>query len=352
MSIFKNVLLITNYEQDHQEYMVWSGLHALGINVVDFPYKKSYHGLIDDEYILDDGKRGWTAPSDYALPRKGERYDFERIVDEWDNFDAVIMGNVRTHGRKAASSLRNRLGERWTQPFVIVEGEDYSDIRWDVIKELHPQMYFKREYLKNTPIRYPHDLGYWPPILPCPFSAITDTIPKVNEDEKVYSLFSVHGDTHELRKEVTRRLLDMNIPSSYIWINADFFFKKNNPYANDVVTPTRLNYQEYLEHVAKSRIGVSVRGWGRDTLRRWEIPLFNTLLFTHDIGLEIPNDFKDGETAVFFNSDLSDLEDKVRCYMEDEQLCKKIAKAGKEHLYRYHTAEKRVEYMLDKILGK
>ena len=338
------VLFLTHPELDHLEYHIFDGLcRVLGDeNVITYPLKKIYYGEVADDYILDTGDRGYTAPPEYILPRKLIHLDLDEIIATIDDFDFVIS-SPRTYARKALKVLRPHI----TQPLALLDGEDGDGILWNFVNEFKPDIYFKREYLRDNESMY---LVLDIPIVPCPFAAVDNTAPKIDDTQKEYSVFSVHGNTHKMREEVTKLLLEMNIPKSYIWINADFYFSKFNPYTEEERERiTRLGYYEYLKMIAKSKIGVSVRGWGRDTLRRFEIPLYETLLFTHDIGIETPHPFVDGKTCVMFKNDLSDLKEKLEYYLEDENERIRIARGGHKHLLKYHTTEKRARYLLETL---
>jgi spore maturation protein CgeB len=61
----------------------------------------------------------------------------------------------------------------------------------------------------------------------------------------------------------------------------------------------------------------------------------------------IPDDFQPGRHAVYCKPDLSDLAALVRRYLDDEPARAAIAAAGREHVLRHHTCERRAEYFLD-----
>jgi len=350
----KKVLFLCHPEMDYLQYMIFDGLsRVLGDeNVITFPYNPTYYGEIADSYILDDGKRGFTVPNESILHRKKIVKTEEEIKKEIDSFDFVIS-STRTYARKALNILRPLI----SQPIAFLDGEDGDDVKWDLVQKYRPDYYFKREYLMEQQSEYP--TAHQPPIIPCPFAAVDNTIPIVDDTEKEYSVFLVHGFTHIMRDTATKLLLEMNPPNSYIWINTDYTRDGYNPYCNKehfskaseeiLKRYSRLSYSEYLKMIAKSKIGVAVRGWGRDTLRRWEIPMYETLLFTHDIGLVEPHPFEDGKTCVMFKNDFSDFKEKIQYYLENENERIKIARAGKEHLYKYHTTEKRAAYILETI---
>jgi hypothetical protein len=175
------------------------------------------------------------------------------------------------------------------------------------------------------------------------FSSAIDSFPETNDQEKEYSIFCCLGSTWPFRRELSERLIELDYPNSYVSLDSEIrgdFQEHNKP---------RLSYKDYLEKIAKSKIAFAVRGHGRDTVRYWEIAGYETLMFICDPGLVIPNDFEDGKTAVFFKEDLSDLKDKVDYYLNKDEERIRIAKAGKEHLRRFHTNEARARYFMDAL---
>jgi hypothetical protein len=61
----------------------------------------------------------------------------------------------------------------------------------------------------------------------------------------------------------------------------------------------RLSWFEYMDVIARSRIGVSVRGGGFDTYRYWEVPAAGALLLSETPRIVIPGNFEADEEAVF-----------------------------------------------------
>lgn len=339
------VLFLTHPELDHLEYHIFDGLCRIcgDENIVSYPLKRICYGEVADDYVLDSGQKGFTSPPEYILPRKKVEMSLEDIITNIDDFDFVIS-SPRTYATEALKVLRSYI----TQPLAILDGEDFDDLRWDIIEEFKPNIYFKREYVRDKSNTYAL-AGI--PVLPCPFAAVDNTKPDINNDEKEISVFSVHGNTHPMRVSVTELLCKMNIPDNFVYIDINDYTCTWDIEPSQIISlsGTRLQYQNYLEKIAKSKISVSVRGWGRDSLRRFEIPLYETLLFTHDIGTVIPYPFEDGKTCVMFKNDLSDFKEKLEYYLEDENERIRIAKAGNKHLYKYHTTEARAKYVLGKM---
>jgi len=96
----------------------------------------------------------------------------------------------------------------------------------------------------------------------------------------------------------------------------------------------------------RSKIAVSVRGAGTDTFRYWEIPYHGALLASSRPPTLIPDNFVDGESAVFFDEP-EELVVKVRTLLADEPRLSRIAAAGKKLCHEKHTAAARARYILE-----
>ena len=97
--------------------------------------------------------------------------------------------------------------------------------------------------------------------------------------------------------------------------------------------------------LGNSRIGLNIFGFGFDTVRYWEIPAHGAMLLAERLPIDIPHNFVDGESAVFFD-DLSDIEQKLAYYMEHLDEAAAIAARGHTHFMKYHTASARARQML------
>ena len=99
--------------------------------------------------------------------------------------------------------------------------------------------------------------------------------------------------------------------------------------------------------MGRSKIALSLRGGGFDTLRYWEIVASKTLLVSEWPDIAIPHNFEHGKHAVFCRPDLSDLMEVVRYYVQHDEEREAITANGYAHLLKYQTCEQRAEYFLD-----
>ena len=100
--------------------------------------------------------------------------------------------------------------------------------------------------------------------------------------------------------------------------------------------------------MARSNIGLSFRGVGYDTGRYWEVPMLGKCLMAQRTPLWIPNDFVDGESALFFSS-IVEMREKFKKYYTKSDEWMEIARNGQKKFLKFHTPEKRVSYLLDVI---
>jgi hypothetical protein len=118
--------------------------------------------------------------------------------------------------------------------------------------------------------------------------------------------------------------------------------QKEMPDEKMVISPGNLKRDSFYDMLSHSKASISLRGYGMDTFRYWEIPSFGSLLMSPDIPLLIPNNFKDGESAIFFKSK-EELKQKFIKYVVKSDEWKEIAKTGYEHHKKYHIPKERVK---------
>ena len=197
---------------------------------------------------------------------------------------------------------------------AILDGEDTVVIRMDYLKEA--MVYFKREF---TPKRdYPSH------VCPLPFAAIREPVPPPAPRSGFF--FRGHYKTHRVRGMLAARLAKMGykVPEG------------NVPKA------------EYNRALASSLIGISVRGWGWDTYRYWEIPYFGCCLLSERLGIIVPENFVEDQEAVFF-SDMDEFEAKLRGLLADPARAAAIAARGHKACLARHMPINRARTVLDAL---
>lgn len=352
------ILYISDPEPDMGSAQLYMGLWQLlgEENVVDFPYKNAYHGkyeLLEGvdivTYMKDNptrivaGKNSGYFP--WQIPSNSIEYHYNEIVDMIKNdiFNLVLMP-VRYVATYYLRRLINDCGSRMP-PVIICDFEDSSTFRFDIVAEFDPyikimtkssyhptfhneQQSAKQNYEKY--IVYPTQMSS--PLIDNPVFQLDD-----KEENKLIDITARMALTRPPRKTVVESLQEMG------------------KYHNKTVIAELTSgcpYPQYIQDIVRSKIAVAMRGHGPIGVsnKTWEIPSYNTLML-----LETPNSvyeypFEDGKTCIHFNAEIKDdVVHKALFWlnndMENER--RKIAKAGNEHLKKYHTCKKRSERLLE-----
>ena len=110
----------------------------------------------------------------------------------------------------------------------------------------------------------------------------------------------------------------------------------------------RYSQEEYRAAIRNARVGLSIFGFGYDTVRYWELPAHGVMLLAERPPIRIPHNFVDGESALFFD-DLPELEERLADALAHPQECAEIARAGAAHFRKYHTASARARQLLGRL---
>ncbi len=310
------VLIITHEQSDYGLDTLYDGLcTVLGSDkVVEFPWKPTLHGRSPE--------KTYGYPCLFNHP--GEPMTLEDVCRQLEEgyFDFVfVVDTLRTLGPAMLTPLMEALGDT---PLFIVDTWDESGDYYGVILE-HigrgaAQGYFKREMLTCG--------GYVPNTYPLPFAYPDSLIPD-----------GIDGARREAVFWAGKRLCGLR--SLYLdHLETAFGMRFEKTY----------NQNEYVQALHRARIGLNFFGLGFDTVRYWELPAHGCMLFSERPPIRIPHNFRDGESGVFFD-DLADFERKLRYYLAHPDEVRVIARAGHEHLKRYHTASARARQLLGRIQG-
>lgn len=235
------------------------------------------------------------------------------FFSEPNSFSILEADMLVVSNRSGAEVARGWITQTGRRAVAILDGEDDIRVREDL--RAFSKVYFKREYLKGQP--------YPPNVRPLPFAALpeepTDRVPI---ERTVF--FMGHYADHPVRKKIGDRLAKMGFPiANATWPKAD-----------------------YNRALRGSMIGVSVRGWGWDTYRYWEIPYFGACLLSEQMAIEIPGNFKDGEEAVFY-TDENDMELKLGKLLAEPERAKEIGARGRAVCLERHMSIHRAKTVLE-----
>jgi len=249
----------------------------------------------------------------------GAPVDLERVLAQLRSgaFDLVLFGDAELNLDK--KEVR-RIGEAAARvPLCIVDQrDDPKDNRAAILERLGRASafaYFKRELLTCV------DFG--PRTFPLPFAYPDARLPADLKPDRPSGVFWAGHRLSGLRG----LYLD--------WIERRLELRFDNKYSQD----------DYARAIAQSRIGLCFFGFGFDTVRYWELPAHGCMLLAERLPIQIPHNFRDGESGVFFD-DVHDLEHKLSHYLKHTDEAEAVAARGRDHLLRYHTASARARQFL------
>lgn len=278
-------------------------------NVIDFPYKPFLHGA------LPDTLRNYPCTFD----RPGFHMSFEQVVDELNGgcFDFVLYGDCEMSlPRETAQALVQ--AARQVPIFLIDALDECIDVRGLVAEYIGLDLfagYFKREMIAA--------FDYGPHVFPMPFAYPDDRVAGDISGQRTRTVFWAGHRMSSLRRVYLERMEAM--------LGTRF--------------DEKLSQEAYLQALRETQIGINCFGYGFDTVRYWELPAQGCLLLSERLPIHIPHNFRDKESAVFFD-DLPDLEKKLTYYLAHPEETAVIAAAGHAHLRRYHTGSARARQLL------
>lgn len=330
------VLYLNHPEADYAGYGLYAGLcQVLGADrVIDFPSKRSYHGEIHlypspypsrwppEEGTVQAG--GHTEPFEYAVPTDTRAHDETEIRQMLAQgaFDLTVCEGPRKTVLSWLAALRGQLPR-----IVLLDGEDYADIHADLIDQHAIGLYLKRELFPGRPQR----VGACD-VKPFPFS--TCLLERPAEGERDIDVHCAVGDTNPKRAQV-RAAVERLGQAGYRVSTADT--RREFPAGGW--------WRPYVERLARSKIVVAPRGWGQDTLRRWDAPAAGALLLQERLEIIDPCPLIDGVHKVDYRPDGTDFEETLRHWLGADEARQKVARAGQDLVFLHHTAAARARQL-------
>jgi hypothetical protein len=394
----KKILYLEHPQADLNAYNIYKGLcELLGEeNVIDFPRKRVYraeYDVFDSPYLSmlrlehtsnkslpygippfapgEDIISGWPdvripveeAPWTWGhfvpkrfkyqggypligLSTKDRDHSEDDIIRMLKNNEIAFIVLSTSHRvcTIALARLRDRLGGlNKLPPIIYTDNGERDELNEHWAHVFNPTIIFKCTLTESTKDSLFKKYG-WRHVYPLPnsnfmlgqnFSEHFNTEPSFYDSIKKYDVFYQflsHVDRENVMSAMERVCLKNNY-TSYLK-TGDYF--------------------QYLQTLSQSKIVVTKSGVCKETLRYWDINMFETMMLCDNtMGAIHPNPFEHEKSAVFYNSDSSslenDLNDRCKFYLEHDSERIKIAQAGMEHLRKYHTNRARAEWMLSVI---
>jgi len=334
------ILYVDHPEPDFMATLTYLGLcQVLGPeNVIDWPYKDSYHGETYRGPIPYDPPhdQGVCAPYEWMPAQPGTRWKDEEVFDRLGDFDLVVLASPRKYGMAALDRL---LAVGRPKRLVMTDGEDYTTVRWDCIERFRPSVYFKLSSVPNAVEVYHGEkarmLGHVR-VLPYPMcSALSD----VAKREKTVDVAFIGGGSWRIHRTEGA---PMGPPDRERLVER---LRKEFTSLDTQARP----YLQYIEALASARIAVCVGGHGIEPLRTLEIlSCPETLLARERIPVVSPWPFVEEKHCVGWNGwDFEELIAKLRYYLEHEDQRLQIARSGNDLLKAHYTCRARAAYLLE-----
>ena len=324
----KIIAITPNNKFDAVAPVVIEGLNDLGHEVIASDHGNSVRNVYSDEEIIEHskdadyifviwGKVRGNNPPKYYLLEKMNRPDITAYIDgsEWTCTGRPDTDRMGPHpwipGKKINIQMLESLfdsrrckGEPW------INEDMFGYCRW----------YFKRECYREDA-----DMGIIPFNIGCLNKYFGDFNHPVDKDIDVFCSFG-HLNTG-LRFQTTE------------------ICKELRDEGYNVVFSSNMNYQDYLETIARSKIAISAWGAGNSCMRLWEIMANKTCCFRQKTEILFPDEPIDGEHCVVYSSE-EEFEKKIREYLKRPDECVRIGVNGYKHTLSHHTGKARVEKML------
>ncbi len=340
------ILFICSRESDYLQDLSFAGLsEVLGPSVLaEFPPHWQFHRR---------RKSFWTPRAAYP---KNIGYRSEASLNwdrhSWESAARALERNeyrlvVLASAKPDALASMESVFEHIRVPWVFIDGGDRADVGGDfrriggdaafetfqrLCARRKPALVFKRELALGDASNG---------LYPLPFSASALQVPLLDpKSDKKYDVAFWAVESSETRRAAFRLL------------KGRYDCDRNGSVSGQTFRNYSLKEGAYFAALNQTRISLSFRGEGFDTLRFWEVPMCGSLLLSESPVIQIPHPFSHGRNALFCKNDLSDLTELIDRYLPRPEEAAQIAAEGQAHLLKYHTHRRRAEYMLEVLESK
>jgi len=337
------VLYLDHPEADYLSAIVFIGLcEELGPeNVVDFPFQPHFHGgTWRGPVPYGPGGsmiEGVCGPYAWMPAWPGRAWTEDEVVEKVDEFDLVVLASPRSYNVPCLRKLIERVGRSSIKRLVMLDGEDYTAIRWDLANEFHPDAYFKTSMVPTPLDLYPQHERCCP-VLPCP---LTTSFGFVSARKKTVDVCFLGGSNwFGTRRE---GVVEDRVP---VKPAIEAAIRERLPNAN--VVTGQVPYSEYQDLLASSRVAVCVSGHGLEGMRTYEaMGCPDTLVLREGLDQITPWPILDGVHCLTYSSH-EEIAELCSEALKDRVRATKIARAGNGLVWDYYTPRARAVYILDR----
>lgn len=305
-----------------------------------------YLGLCDEigfENVID-----WRrSPPYYAWaqdPRISTPWTDAEVFSRINEFDLVIIASPKNETIDLVEHLFSNINRNAIQRLVLTDGEDYSQVRWDLVERFAPSAYFKVSTTANP----------WPQFLEekkriehtvrlIPFAMATTIIeppPLPTKDVDI----SILGGNHfyGVRREgvVEDRPIQKPIYEQRL----------RDEFPGRHLITGNLPYDEFVDVLARSRIYVGLGGHGIEPLRTYQaMSCKDTMLVRWDCRHIAPVSLTHNLYCATFTT-IDEMVSLVRHYLDHDEERLNIARAGNELLRAHYTPRARARHLITEAM--
>ena len=343
------IICILGHREEYLQFEVLKGLVRMEVElIVSTP-------LNNIQSLINQANNGAYVGVD-VLPINQPNYTDDEILEHSKDADYIfVFWNKFANARETSPGGRIYIVDKINQPdkTVVIDGSEWSysgnktsvNSGWKNWKD-------SKNYIKGSPwiLNYMRDRAKWyfksvtfaedyheNNIIPCPLPfRIEDRKEEFQNLEKDVDLSCVFGQLYTgLRAETNASCTNL---------------KKKLPSKSIMVGQVRPR-DKCLELICRSILHADAWGAMMITTRRMETVMNSTAIIGQKWELLYPNDFTDGENIINWEN-INEFEEKVHFYLKNPDKAIQIGKNGYDHAVKYHTTEKRMEYIFDIIKGK
>lgn len=335
------VLWLDHPEADYLAAITFRGMcEVLGTDsVVDWVRMPHYHGETYDGPIpYGPGATGKCAPYDWMPAWSGREWSDDEVYACIGEFDFVVLASPRVYGIERMHKLIARVGRASIKKFAMLDGEDYTGIRWDLVRAFSPDVYFKTSLVPN-----PHEVWaadklavHHPPRV-VPFPLATTFQKPLFVDKTVDVCFLGGSNWFGTRREGQA---EDRAPVKGI-IEEEI---KKIPGIKFV--GGQLPYEQYRPTLAASKIAICVSGHGLEGMRTFEaMSCPDTLVIRETLPQITPWPLIGGETCVTYTSH-EQIAGLVEHWFLHEEERRQLALNGFEYVWAHYSSGNRAEQLI------
>lgn len=301
-------------------------------NVTEWPRNRHYHERVQGHGCCGEtcGFFPWLNPRTESSASNAEPPDVT-------SFDLVVIGSPKDPTIALARQVEAAASAK---RIVLLDGEDYTQVRWDLVEQLRPSAYFK---VSTWPKPWPQFLEekkrveHTVKLVPFSMATTVEGAPIARPKTTDICLLGGHhfygprregvAEDRPLQKPIFEQRLRFEFPDAQI------------------VTGT-IPYHGFIEALAQSKIAVTLGGHGLEPVRTYEtLSCADTLVVRWESGHIAPAPLIHGTHCSTWHT-LDEMINQVRHYLQNDEERLRVARAGNDLLLEHYTPRARARHLL------